>query len=63
MANESDNKFLGVLGFIAGLYIIAAEIFALYFWWKMAKTDSFFMTIFIDPFIAEFKGLLWPFFM
>lgn len=63
MAKDTDNFFSGVLGVLAVLYIISAEIFAVYFWWLMAKEDSFLTTILIDPFIAEFKGLLWPFFI
>lgn len=63
MAKGSDNSFSGILGVFAVLYIISAEFFAVYFWWLMAKEDSFLTTILIDPFIAEFKGLLWPFFI
>lgn len=64
MSNDSDNSiFSGIFGIILCLYIIAAEIFAAYFWWLMAKEDSFIATILIDPFIAEIKGLLWPFFL
>ncbi len=63
MAKDSNNFFSGILGVLVVLYIISAEIFAVYFWWLMAKEDSFLTTILIDPFIAEFKGLLWPFFI
>lgn len=63
MAKGSDNSFSGILGVFAVFYIISAELFAVYFWWLMAKEDSFLTTILIDPFIAEFKGLLWPFFI
>ena len=63
MAKDSNNFFSGILGVLVVLYIISAEIFAVYFWWLMAKEDTFLTTILIDPFIAEFKGLLWPFFI
>lgn len=63
MAKDSNNFFSGILGVLVVLYIISAEIFAVCFWWLMAKEDSFLTTILIDPFIAEFKGLLWPFFI
>jgi len=63
MAKDSDNNFSSILGVLAILYIISAEIYAVYYWWLMAKEDSFLTTILIDPFIAEFKGLLWPFFI
>jgi len=55
--------FTGILGLIIGIYMIGTQISALYFWWLMAKEDSFLMTIFVDPFIAEIKGFLWPFFI
>lgn len=29
----------------------------------MAKEDNFIITILVDPFIAEIKGLLWIFFI
>jgi hypothetical protein len=33
------------------------------FWWEMMLEDNIIATIFIDPFIAEIKGVLWPFFI
>lgn len=52
-----------VLGIIIQLYIWVSQIMALIFLWRMIKEDSFFVAMFIDPFIAEFKGFLWPFFI
>ena len=60
---KDNNPILGILGLIAGLYAISTQIMTLYFWWQMAKEDNFFITFVIDPFIAEFKGILWPFFL
>jgi len=55
--------FAAILNIIFSAYAIGTQISALYFWWLMAKEDSFLMTIFVDPFIAEIKGFLWPFFI
>ena len=59
-----DDSILGqILNFLLGAYIISTQIMSVYFWWKMMKVDSFWVGILIDPFIAEFKGILWPFFV
>lgn len=52
-----------ILGFIIQGYILVSQIMALIFLWRMIKEDSFVVAMFIDPFIAEFKGILWPFFI
>ena len=46
---------------IFALYMLSTQIMSIYFWWQMMKEDNFFMGIVIDPIIAEFKGILWPF--
>lgn len=61
---EKENSTLStIVGGLLGLYALSTQIMAVYFWWKLMKEDSFIMAIFIDPFIAEFKGILWPFFI
>lgn len=52
-----------IVGLVIQLYILVSQIMALIFLWKMIKEDSFVMAMFIDPFIAELKGILWPFFI
>lgn len=65
MNNESGNKdlFSNILSIIFCIYLCSTQIMSIYFWWYMMKEDNFFVGIFIDPFIAEFKGFLWPFFI
>lgn len=62
-----ESKGKNFLFFIGGLFLwiygVISQIMAIYFWWKMMKEDDFIMGILIDPFIAEFKGILWPFFI
>lgn len=61
---EKENSALkSIAGGLLGLYSLSTQIMAIYFWWKLMKEDNFIMAIFIDPFIAEFKGILWPFFI
>jgi hypothetical protein len=45
------------------LYIVISQIMTVVFWWEMMLEDNIIATIFIDPFIAEIKGILWPFFI
>ena len=60
---EKNNWFASIGGILLWLYGASTQIMAIYFWWKMMKEDNFFMGIVIDPIIAEFKGILWPFFL
>lgn len=60
---EKNNWFASIGDILLWLYGISTQIMAIYFWWKMMKEDNFFMGIVIDPIIAEFKGILWPFFI
>tara|TARA_R100001460_G_scaffold52351_2_gene91181 strand:+ start:1713 stop:1892 length:180 start_codon:yes stop_codon:yes gene_type:complete len=52
---------LAMVGLV--LYFTASQICALYFWYVFAQDHEFIATLFIGPFVAEFKGLLWPFFI
>jgi hypothetical protein len=49
--------------YLIAIYFIIGQIFMLYFWYKIAQIHGFIYTIFIGPFEAELKGLLWPFFI
>ncbi len=60
---KEDSILKTIAGGLLGLYGLSTQIMAVYFWWKLMKEDSFIVGIFIDPFIAEFKGILWPFFI
>jgi hypothetical protein len=48
---------------LAVLYIMIAQMFALYFWYLYAQDHGFLASLFIGPFVAEIKGLLFPFFI
>lgn len=45
------------------IYFLVSQILAVYFWYLLAQDHGFFYTIFIGPFEAELKGLLWPIFI
>lgn len=48
---------------LAMLYIMIGQVCALYFWYVYAQSHGFLASLFIGPFVAEFKGLLFPFFI
>lgn len=52
-----------ILYVVLWLYIVISQIMTVVFWWEMMLEDNIIATIFIDPFIAEIKGVLWPFFI
>jgi hypothetical protein len=52
-----------ILYILAWLYFIISQIMTIVFWYEWAQNHGLMNTIFIGPFVAEFKGLLWPFFM
>ena len=45
------------------IYFLVSQLIALYFWYLIAQEHGFLYTLFIGPFEAELKGLLWPFFI
>jgi len=45
------------------IYFVVSQFIAVYFWYLIAKDHGFLYTLFIGPFEAEFKGLLWPIFI
>ena len=57
------NLSLMIGMYCLGIYFIISQIMMVYFWYKVAQVSSFAYTIFIGPFEAELKGLLWPFFI
>ena len=52
-----------IFGPILALYAVSTQVMTLFFWIEYLKEDSFLIALLIDPFLAEFKGLLWPFFI
>ena len=57
-----DNlSTIGVLIFY--VYLVVAHIYTFYFWYQWAQTHGFLSSLFLGPFVAEIKGLLFPFFM
>lgn len=61
MSNKINDS--GILEIIAVIYLVISQIMTIYFWWLWAKNHSFLNSIIIGPFVAEFKGLLWFFFI
>jgi hypothetical protein len=61
MRNDSNGgSFWITLGVI---YLVISQIMALYFWWEWAHEHGFWSSLIIGPFVAEFKGFLWFFFI
>tara|TARA_Y100000592_G_scaffold42114_1_gene66947 strand:- start:6022 stop:6201 length:180 start_codon:yes stop_codon:yes gene_type:complete len=54
---------LTITMYLVALYFIVGQIFMVYFWYMIAQVHGFMYTLFIGPFEAEIKGLLWPFFI
>jgi len=45
------------------IYFLVSQFFAVYFMYLVAKQHDFLYTLFVGPFEAELKGLLWPIFI
>ena len=58
-----EERHLIMLYNLFMLYIIIAQVCALYFWYVYAQSHGFLATLFIGPWVGEFKGLLFPFFI
>ena len=52
-----------ILYVIVFSYMLISQIMTFIFWLDMMLEHNIIAVIFIDPFIAELKGLLWPFFI
>ena len=60
MSSDSDSGVLVIVGYI---YLFISQIMTLYYWWDWAQDHGFWSCVFIGPLVAEFKGLLWIFFI
>jgi hypothetical protein len=60
MSNNNSSSFLAI---ILWIYLTISQLMACYFWWLYAKENSFVSSLIIGPFVAEFKGFLWVFFI
>lgn len=58
-----SNNNLDIGAVLLYIYLIISQIATCYFWWLYASENGFFSTVFFGFFVAEFKGLLWPFFI
>lgn len=56
------EQFLEATMWLLVLYFMISQIMLMYFWYTIAQAHGFLYTIFIGPFEAMFKGLLWPLF-
>lgn len=52
-----------ILYVIVFSYMLISQLMTFIFWLDMMLEHNIIAVIFIDPFIAELKGLLWPFFI
>tara|TARA_R110002012_G_scaffold315742_1_gene529952 strand:+ start:1625 stop:1810 length:186 start_codon:yes stop_codon:yes gene_type:complete len=48
---------------IVYIYLLFTQLFAAYFFWEYLQENSFLESIIFGSFVAEFKGLLFPFFI
>ena len=58
-----EERYWIMLYYLTMLYIMIGQLFALYFWHDYAQSRGFLASLFIGPFVGEFKGLLFPFFI
>jgi hypothetical protein len=56
-------KNLNFLWIVIYVYLIVAHVFTLWFWYDWSQHYNFLSTMLIGPFVAEFKGLFFPFFI
>ncbi len=59
----SRNDDSNLLMYVAYIYLGISQIMTLYFLWQWGRENSFISTITIGFIAAEFKGLLWIFFV
>lgn len=52
-----------LMGTIIGIYLFSTQIASFLFWVGIVKAESIIYSITLGILEAEFKGLLWPFFM
>ncbi len=58
------DDWLATIGFyMIIIYCIITQIYAVYFWYLFSRNNDFLESLLIGPFVAEFKGILWPFFI
>ena len=51
-------------GFLVGIYLLISQIMSIIFFVDVCKEwDSLLGIIFLGPLVAEFKGILWIFFI
>jgi hypothetical protein len=58
--NESSDNFGMILLVI---YLVVSQIASAYFLYIYIRSHSFIECVLFGPFVAEFKGILWPFFI
>jgi len=58
-----NNEMPPIGAIIIYIYLLIAHVFTFYFWYQWAQNHSFLNSLFIGPIVAEFKGLLFPFFI
>ena len=52
-----------ILYVIVFSYLLISQLMTFIFWLDMMLEHNIITVIFIAPFIAEYKGLLWPFYI
>lgn len=60
----SENKGTSFLSILLWIYVVISQIMTVVFFIDLCKEwDSIIKIIFLGPFLAELKGLLWFFFI
>jgi len=57
------EKIFELSMYLLVIYFIVSQCMIIYFWYLIAQVHGFMYTLFIGPFEALFKGLLWPIFI
>ncbi len=58
--NDRETSFGTIFLYI---YLILSQIMTAYFFWQYTKDHGFLSSILFGPFLSEFKGLFWIFFI
>ncbi len=57
---EKGSVFIVILGYV---YFFISQIMTIYFLWQWIQVHGFWSSILYGIFLAEFKGLLWIFYI
>ena len=60
---ENNSVWSTILGLLVGAYMLISQIMSVVFFISYCKIDSIARIIFVDAWLSDLKGFLWPFFI